>query len=1118
MYIKRSTPLAGAIAVAVAASGYTTASPLLQGWGNGIIRAESTPFIGSGYISFGALRFDPLVAVPGEAAAYRAAADGRGLRFVQFNAAIESDWLESLKAAGLTPLQYYPDNTFLVWGDGSAANRVASLPQLRWQGEYLPEWKLSPDLGKREGVIRNVDVFFYNDGDVAGTLDTLRRAGAKVLTHGPAQPDKAFFDAWIEVDAALLPELSQLPQVVWLEFSHPEPTLSDEMSSQILARNYNASNVPQLGYLPWLASIGYNGSGVNWAVIDSGVDRTHPDLAPAIIGGTTYAGCPAGNGPGDDTSSGHGTHVAGIIAGTAAAGFADAQGFKYGQGVAPGAGIYAQNPICGGQSSWPPSGGWQQISKDALLGGAVGGNGSWQYAADGAGASYTAGARSWDQIIRDGNFDTAVAAEPFVMVFSAGNAGSGAGTLTPPKAAKNPIITGSSRNYRVSGATSTTIDTISTFSSRGPTNDGRFGVTISTPGERIASAIRIAGRTNCQEVIAGTSNHYAMCDGTSMASPHAAGASVLLTHWWKANNAGAVPSPAMIKALLINGARSMVGGSIPNPNVGWGRVDVPASMGLDYTSSVYVDQSAVLTSVGQVWEGNYGVVDTGKPLRISLAWTDAAAATGANPALVNNLDLEVITNGQTYLGNVFANNVSTTGGTADPRNNTEGVIIANPGSSVTIRVKATNLPGDAVPGNATVTDQDFALVCRNCANEPGFTLNATPATPLSICRPTNAQYTLDVGSILGYNTPVSLSVTGLPGGATSAFSPNPVTPAGTSTLTIGTAGVATPGTSSLTITGSNVDRSVSLTRELAIATTAPAAPGLSLPAHQSVGNPTTPTLTWAAAAQAVSYRVEVSTSNTFATTVIDTTVTGTSYAVPSGTPLVNGTTYYWRVTPTNACGTGGVSTVFQFRTAVAPGQCDVGQTQLTHFSEDFSAGIGGFTTTGSTGTATWALSTARPSPVSGGNAIKSANLTTTSNQLLTSPTIALPTGQSPLTLGFQRWRFLEINGTAACWDGGFMEIAVNGSAFSAIAPTKILNDPYTGPVGGGSPGWCSAAAVDWGTAGTLVDLSDWAGSNVQLRWRVTTDTSTAREGWYVDDIKVTGCGGDLIFQSGFDSN
>src|SRR5690606_32222045 len=152
------------------------------------------------------------------------------------------------------------------------------------------------------------------------------------------------------------------------------------------------------------------------------------------------------------------------------------------------------------------------------------------------------------------------------------------------------------------------------------------------------------------------------------------------------------------------------------------------------------------------------------------------------------------------------------------------------------------------------------------------------------------------------------------------------------------------------------------------------------------------TLSWTATAQATSYRVQVASDAGFSTIVVDTTVTGTSYTL--STDLLNGTFYYWRVIASNGCGVGTPSTVFQFRTLRGPGRCDIGQTQLNIFTENFSSGANGFTTIGGTGPS-WELSTARPSPASGGNAMKSAANTFTSNQLLTSPAINLPTGQLP---------------------------------------------------------------------------------------------------------------------------
>jgi len=109
------------------------------------------------------------------------------------------------------------------------------------------------------------------------------------------------------------------------------------------------------------------------------------------------------------------------------------------------------------------------------------------------------------------------------------------------------------------------------------------------------------------------------------------------------------------------------------------------------------------------------VPDTGQPLKITLAWADAPGAVGANPALVNNLNLTVVSGGNTYRGNVFSSGWSTTGGSADAINNLENAYIQSPGSDATITIDAANIAGDAVLYNADPTDQGFALVCHNCS-------------------------------------------------------------------------------------------------------------------------------------------------------------------------------------------------------------------------------------------------------------------------------------------------------------------------------------------------------------------------------------------------------------------
>ncbi|MCA9984728.1 MAG: S8 family serine peptidase [Anaerolineales bacterium] len=650
-------------------------------------------------------QFDPLAGEPAVAADMRAAADVAGFRLVQLQGPANDAWLAALEATGARILQYYPQNSYLVWASPTQTDSLDALEMVRWQGLFHPAYKINSDLVGQGSRIRNVDIVFYDDQNVDSTLDALTALGANILNVFPSQPDKAFYDAIVELDYARVEDVARLNNVLWLGFSGPKPILDDEMSDQIVAGNH-PGNMPVVGYNDHLAALGYDGTGVTWAVIDTGIDYAHPDLNTHIGGGVNYPGAPNDPlKPGDDCAGGgHGTHVAGIIGGDAAAGFADGAGFLYGLGIAPGVTFFASNSLCA--PSWPPAGGWQEHSKQAVLGDAIGGNNSWT-TGEGTQHGYQASERTHDIMVLDGNFDTTDFAEPFIEVFSAGNSG-GSG-LTAPKEAKNLIVTAASLNGRAGN-----IDAIASFSSRGPAVDGRVVPTITAPGQSIASSRRLGAASQCNLSIAGTNDHYALCSGTSMAAPHTAGAIVLVTEWWRGFHGGISPSPAMAKALLVNTAVDMGTADIPNNNEGWGRINTTNIIS-PTTSFLYLDNQAVFTDTGQIIALGVTVLDTSQPFKVTLAWSDAPGAIGANPALVNNLDLTVEIGGEIYLGNVFSGGWSVPGGVADSINNLENVYVQTPAVEATIIVQATNIAGDAVLYNADMTDQSYSLVCNNCA-------------------------------------------------------------------------------------------------------------------------------------------------------------------------------------------------------------------------------------------------------------------------------------------------------------------------------------------------------------------------------------------------------------------
>ncbi len=654
-------------------------------------------------------RFDPLTdGEPSLAAPWTSAVgQGAGLRLVQMHGPAKDAWVTSIEATGAKILQYYPFHTYLVWADGPQVAQLSSMAQVRWQGDFHPAYKLGDHIQSTAPALAPMTVIYVDAGDAASTLGALASFGDVMGDH-KAQPNGALRRATMSLAGSALQAVANLPEVLWINPAPPGVELEDEMSSQIVAGNH-PGGVPALGYFAHLAALGYDGTGVTWAIVDTGVDYDHPDLGSRIVGGFSVPGTPCNTPPGTDCTSGsrgHGTHVAGIVGADASAGFTDGDGFLYGLGVAPEVSFFAIN-IFGNTVPL------DTFSRESVLGGASGSNNSWT-TGEGTAHGYQDSERTYDFMVRDGDFNTA-AEEPHIVVFSAGNSGPGSMTLTAPKEAKNVIVTGGTQNYR----TTSNIDAMYNSSSRGPSVDGRYVPTIAAPGQTIASTANDGGGS-CSNGIAGTNGLYAFCTGTSMASPQTSGALALAVQWWN-DLFGVDPSPAMAKALLVTSSVDISGaGPVPNFDEGWGRIQV-TDLIAPAVDRVYVDQTHIFDNSGEAWTLNTSVLNTGEPLKVSLAWSDAPGALGANPALVNDLDLEVTVNGVTYWGNDFSAGSSTTGGSADTLNNLENVFLpAGASGSVEVTVRATVVAGDGIPSTGDLTDQDFALVCHNCATSDLF--------------------------------------------------------------------------------------------------------------------------------------------------------------------------------------------------------------------------------------------------------------------------------------------------------------------------------------------------------------------------------------------------------------
>jgi len=429
---------------------------------------------------------------------------------------------------------------------------------------------------------------------------------------------------------------------------------------------------------------------------------------------------------------------------------------------------------------------------------------------------------------------------------------------------------------------------------------------------------------------------------------------------------------------------------------------------------------------------------------------------------------------------------------------------------------------------ANPLQRSFAGRVTNLFGEPSFLLGINGSNNVAACAGDPLPpVTYTVASIAEYVEPVTLTIPNLDLTVFGAggFSVNPVVPAqpaATSVLNLDTLAAAAAGNYTLTVRGEagTVPNQIVKTIDLGVAIfdDAPDAPVLTAPANAAVGVSTSPTLSWVAAAGAQTYLVELATDAAFTNIVFSTTTTNTTATPPL---LADNTSYFWRVTANNVCGTGQASAVFTFKTAPAPGACDESVSALTVFEENFSGGLGGFTTTGSTGASTWAISTARQSPASGGNAALAVDIITTSDQRLISPQIELPTGQSPLTLQFWNDQTLESRAAGGCWDGGLLEISTNnGSTWTQLPNAAMLTQPYTGALNAGpasgAQAWCGDPVP---YTRSIVDIDSFAGQTVRFRWRLSTDSSVGRvpHGWYVDDIRVQACGVEtVIFRNGFE--
>ncbi|HWE62766.1 MAG TPA: S8 family serine peptidase, partial [Chloroflexota bacterium] len=315
----------------------------------------------------------------------------------------------------------------------------------------------------------------------------------------------------------------------------------------------------------------YNGRGVRVAIVDSGIDYGHPDLQGIMLKGANGKPLYADFTGTDLTDTvGHGTAVAGIIAAQARTVYSVTNTYRTAVypltnpqqrfdnrtyftvgGVAPGARIMAAKIF---DSRLPGGGGLDSIIVRAI---------QWAIAnhADVINESFGGGPQTNTSTDVIGMANQQAVRHGITVVAADGNSGPGVGSVGTPAQDPDVIAVGASTDYQLFGETGfladyngTTFDNIASFTSRGPTYDGRIRPDVFAPGSFGWSTVP---RNPSEERSSTPPYLLETFGGTSMATPVTVGTVALVINAYMETHGGRRPSPAYVKQVLTSSADSM---------------------------------------------------------------------------------------------------------------------------------------------------------------------------------------------------------------------------------------------------------------------------------------------------------------------------------------------------------------------------------------------------------------------------------------------------------------------------------------------------------------------------------------------------------------------------------
>jgi hypothetical protein len=630
---------------------------------------------------------------------------------VQFEKPVTEATAEArLGRFGAVVLDYLPLDSWIVEGDLRLASAIDPQTGVRWIGALTAEDRIDPALLHgpapahaltHDGKLRClVQLFAHVEHDAGRSL---------LAKHAEVVDEPTITRSWtVAIRPASLEALTHEEAVQWIEAELPP----GQSKADGLRANTN------IGALQG-APFSLDGAGIIVGIWEPGMpDTTSAKGTSAGVGHDDYYTNGAGAirvtaqeavKPVDN----HATKVNGIVVGD---GFASDKGGNAGgagqwAGFAPRATSLAwdnvnpaaetatafnagKNPIVLSNNSYGPgectcvggpNAGQDCPPANCAPGTCTGRNAGFD--------TYTQQSADFDSVVLG---RTAAGTERGPLFFAAGNEAS-CGTTPPPAQPPWHTINNSGATAKDTvtlGAIQSDTDAIWPSSSCGPTADGRIKPDLVAPGCEAAGDLGVKGPAN-----APTDTYYVSC-GTSFATPATAGTAALLIQDWKAQHANKLPSPAIIKALLICGARDL-GAAGPNFDFGYGAVDARQSLR-------EARKGSIVTIGNQVAINNK---DNTVPLKLpagvtkvqaTLVWDDPPPALTAAQALVNDLDLALIdpVGAAVRLPWRLDPTAPTTAAikALDSRNNVEQVEHANPNAGTwTIRVRGFNVPKGPQP-------------------------------------------------------------------------------------------------------------------------------------------------------------------------------------------------------------------------------------------------------------------------------------------------------------------------------------------------------------------------------------------------------------------------------------